>query len=189
MPRRLLRLSLLLASAFSLTACTWIKAKVNPPTPPPHMLTAYFDDDFRFWKGSGTASIGGQAAIKLDDGRILNCTTVTLLPATQYNTELEQALALGTGYPFDYNRKAHLHNREGACDPAGHFQFDAIPAGVKWIVLTRLTWKDMTPESTWSAILPETSSPTGGYLFQETMARDGLNKLTLSNADFVQDKN
>ncbi len=45
-----------ICSALSLSACS---------TPePPHMLTPYFEDDFRFWNGTGPASLEGTIAIK-----------------------------------------------------------------------------------------------------------------------------
>lgn len=187
----LARLMLLLASTATLTACSWVKPLVSEPVPPAHMLTAYFDDDFRLWKGAGGAGLTGQAFFKTPDGRIVSCAgdKVTLLPATQYNTELEQYLGMGTGYPADYGRKAHLFNHEAVCDPAGHFQFEKIPAGLNWIVLTRVTWKEEPDLPMVSSVIPMMSDGNkGGYLFQEVVLAEGSNKVILSNADFVKDK-
>lgn len=195
MPNRTARALLLLASATSLTACSWIKSTVADtlaePVAPVHMLTPYFEDDFRFWKGTGPAGLTGEASLKRADGRVATCAgeTVTLLPATQYNMELEQVLGKGTGYPPDYHKQAHVYNRETACDPTGHFRFEKIPSGVKWIVLTRIAWQetsDVPGISSLTAIVTDTSK--GGYVYQELVLHDGSNAVVLSNADFVEDR-
>ncbi len=194
MPNRTARALLLLASAMTLTACSWVKSTVAGPAQPGFMTTPYFEDDFRFWKGAGTASLSGEASLKLDDGRMVTCAgnTVTLLPATQYNMELEQAFGKGAGYPPDYNKQAHVYNREAPCDPTGHFRFEKIPYGVKWIVLSRLTWQDAPDESMMSYITAITSvvsdGTKGGYIYQEVPLHEGNNTIVLSNADFVKDR-
>jgi hypothetical protein len=191
MSNRTARALLLLASATTLTACSWIKSTVGEPTPPVHMLTPYFEDDFRFWKGPGTAGLTGEASLKLADGRMVTCEgqTVTLLPATQYNTELEQTLGKGLGYPPDYHKQAHVYNREAACDATGRFRFEKVPSGVKWIVLTRLAWQETSDVPGISSIT-EIVSDSGkhGYIYQELLLHDGSNTVVLSNADFVEDK-
>lgn len=191
MPNRTARALLLLASAMTLTACSWVKSTVAGPVEPVHMLTPYFEDDFRFWKGTGIAGLTGEASLKLADGRMATCAgeTVTLLPATQYNMELEQALGKGTGYPPDYNKQAHVYNRETACDPTGHFRFEKIPSGVKWIVLTRIAWQATSDVPVVSSITSMvTDDTTGGYIYQEVPLHDGSNTVVLSNADFVKDR-
>jgi hypothetical protein len=135
----------------------------------------------------------GEASLKLDNGRVLTCQTVTLLPATQYNTELEQSFGKGTGYPPDYNKQAHVYNREAACDPTGHFRFENLPYGVKWIVSSRLTWQNAPDESTLSSITSMVTDVVsdetrGGYIYQELPLHEGNNTVVLSNADFVKDR-
>lgn len=195
MPNRTVHALLLLASATTLTACSWVKSTVAGPAEPVHMTTPYFEDDFRFWKGTGTASLTGEASVKFDDGRALSCAggTVTLLPATQYNTELEQHLGKGAGYPPDYYKQAHVNNRETTCDPTGHFRFEKIPYGVKWIVLSRLTWQEAPDESTMSSITAMftdivTDQTKGGYIYQELLLHEGANTVVLSSPDFVKDR-
>lgn len=193
MPNRTAHALLLLASATTLTACSWVKSTVAGPAEPIHMTTPYFEDNFRFWKGTGTASLTGEASFKLDDGRMLTCQAVTLLPATQYNTELEQHLGKGVGYPPDYSKQAHVNNREAACDTTGHFRFEKIPYGVKWIVLSRLTWQQAAEETTMSSITAMvtdivTDETKGGYIYQELLLHEGANTVVLSNADFVKDR-
>jgi hypothetical protein len=193
MSNRTARALLLLASAMSLTACSWVKSTVAGPAEPIHMITPYFEDDFRFWKGTGSASLTGEASYKSDDGRVVTCQTVTLMPATQYNMELEQFFGKGVGYPPDYSKQAHVYNREAACDPTGRFRFEKIPYNVKWIVVSRLTWREMAEESTLSSITSVVTDivadeAKGGYIYRELPLHEGNNTVVLSNADFVKDR-
>lgn len=195
MSHRTARALLVLASATTLTACSWVKSTVAGPAEPIHMTVPYFEDDFRFWKGTGSASLAGEASFKLDDGRVVSCAgqTVTLMPATQYNMELEQAFGKGAGYPPDYNKQAHVYNREAPCDPTGHFRFEKLPYGVKWIVASRLTWQEATDDSTISSITSVVTDIVseqnkGGYIYQELPLHEGLNTVVLTNADFVKDR-
>lgn len=195
MSNRTARALLLLASATTLTACSWVKSTMTGPAEPVFMTTPYFEDDFRFWKGTGTAVLTGEASLKLADGRAVTCAgeTVTLLPATQYNMELEQAFGKGAGYPPDYNKQAHVYNREATCDPTGHFRFEKIPYDVKWIVASRLTWQEAPAESTISSITSVvtdivTDETKGGYIYRELPLHEGSNTVVLSNADFVKDR-
>lgn len=148
----------------------------------PHMLSVYSDDDFRFWNGAGEANLAGQAFFKLPSGRVVTCAgeVVTLIPATSYNTEMEQDLEQGLGYPADYARKARQHDRKTVCDSAGHFAFEKLPA-LNWIILTRVTWQE---ESDIPLMSPDAA---GGYIFQERKLENGGNKVILTNEDFVKD--
>jgi len=148
----------------------------------PHMLTPFVDTDFSRWKGTGDASLMGQAFVKLPSGRVVTCAgeTVSLLPATGYNMELEQALDQGAGMPDDYSKRARAYDHKTTCDGAGRFSFENVPA-LNWIVLTRVNWQE---SSFYPLMGPEDK---GGFLYQEKTLDDGANKVVLTRDDFVKD--
>lgn len=175
MPRRFAAFTLLLG----LAGCA--------SEPPRQILTPFHDDDFKTWKQSGPYTVTGQAFLKLPEGRVVTCAgePVSLIPAVGYNTELEQLLETGTGYPSNYERNAHKYDHKAMCDGAGKFSFDGIPP-LNWIVVTRVTWQE---KSTLSSI-PLVGGPEskGGYLFSEIQVDENHTKVMLSNQDFVADR-
>ncbi len=150
--------------------------------PPAQILTPFFDGDFSTWNKSGPYSVTGQAFFKLPSGQVITCAgeTVSLVPAVGYNTELEQILATGKGYPPNYNRQEHKYDHKTMCDGAGKFSFDGIPA-LNWIAVTRITWTEP------STIPYMGADSKGGYLFSEIQVDDNHTKVTLSNQDFIAD--
>lgn len=167
------------ALLFALTGCA--------SETPQQILTPFMDNDFSTWKQPGPFTVTGQAFYKLPNGRVLTCAgeTVSLVPAVGYNTELEQILQTGKGYPANYDRHAHKYDHKAMCDGAGKFSFDNIPA-LNWIVVTRVSWQE---ETTLSSI-PYIGGPDnkGGYLFTEIQVDETHTHVTLSNQDFVEDQ-
>jgi len=154
---------------------------------PQQILTPFLADDFKTWTQSGSYTVTGQAFLKLPEGRVVTCAgaPVSLIPAVGYNTELEQVLETGAGYPSNYERNAHKYDHKAMCDGAGKFSFEGIPP-LNWIVVTRITWQE---KSTLSSV-PLVGGPDnkGGYLFTEIQVDDNHTKVMLSNQDFVADK-
>jgi hypothetical protein len=146
------------------------------------ILTPFMADDFRTWSQAGKETITGQAFFKLPGGQVVTCAgeSVSLLPATGYNTELEKLLETGKGYPPNYDRQAHRFDRKAMCDGAGKFSFDGVPH-LNWLVVVRITWQEP------SSIPYIGPYDKGGYLFQELQVDDTHTKVTLSNQDFVAD--
>jgi hypothetical protein len=167
-----------LAAALTLCACT---------TPEPaHMLTPFQHDDFRFWTDDGDASLEGTVALKLPSGEVRSCAgqTVSLLPATAYNTELEQTLEEGRGFPADYSKHARQYERKVECDANGRFFIGNLPS-LNWIVMLHVGWDEPTT-------LPWTDTTvwqnvTGGYLIQQKRLTGGSNSIVLTKDDFVAD--
>ena len=149
---------------------------------PAHMLTPFLDTDFGRWKGPGDASVTGQAFVKLASGRVVTCAgeTVSLVPATGYNMEMEQALGQGLGMPDDYSKRAHAYDRKTTCDGVGRFSFENVPA-MNWIVLTRVNWQE---PSFYPFLGP---NDKGGFLYQEKTLDDGANNVILTKDDFIKD--
>jgi hypothetical protein len=152
------------------------------PGPVPLVLTPFSDNDFARWKQNGTGTLSGQAFVKLPNGRVVTCAgeTISLVPATGYNMELEKLLEDGRGYPVNYDRHEHKYDRKTMCDGSGHFAFDHLPA-LTWLVVTHVTWQEP------SRIPLMSANEKGGYLFAEIELTESANKLTLSNQDFVAD--
>jgi hypothetical protein len=151
--------------------------------PPYQILTPFHDDDFRLWAQSGSYTVTGVASYKRADGTVLTCAgeTAYLIPAVAYNTELEQLLQSGKGYPPNYDRHARKYNYRTQCDATGRFFFDNIPA-LNWVVLTRVNW---TEPSSMPYMDPEAH---GGYLVNEFKVSDNHTAVTLSNEDFFEDR-
>jgi hypothetical protein len=151
------------------------------------IVTPFLDGDFNTWKQPGPYTVTGQAFYKLPNGRVMTCAgeEVLLIPAVGYNTELEQILQTGNGYPANYDRHAHKYEQKAMCDGAGKFSFDKVPA-LNWILLTRISWQE---ENMLSSI-PYVGGPTakGGYLFNELQVDENHTKIVLSNQDFFEDK-
>ena len=153
-------------------------------TPPVQILTPFHDDDFSLWKQNGPHTVTGLAFVKRPDGTVFSCAgaQVSLIPAVAYNTELEQVLALGTGYPPNYDRHERKYDHKTVCDSTGKFVFDGIPA-LNWIAITRITWQEP------SSIPYMGQDEKGGYLFGEIRVDATHTSITLTNDDFVADKN
>lgn len=152
--------------------------------PPAQILTPFFDGDFATWNKSGPYTVTGQAFFKMPSGQVITCAgeNVSLVPAVAYNTELEQHLQRGEGYPPNYDRHAHKYDHKAMCDGAGKFSFDGIPA-LNWLVVTRVSWQEP------SSIPYMGPDSKGGYLFSEIQVDEAHTKVVLSNQDFVEDKN
>lgn len=157
------------------------------------ILTPFHDDDFRLWKQSGPYSISGQAFYKQPAGPVISCAgeTVSLMPLTGYNMELSKLLGGGKGIPPNYENRAHKYDKTAMCDGDGRFRFDGLPA-LNWLLITRVSWQ----ENGTFAFVPYVGGPTdkGGWLFQEITIESANNaptslKVTLSNPNFVADKN
>lgn len=150
--------------------------------PPVQILTPFHDDDFSTWNKSGPYTVTGQAFFKLPSGQVITCAgeSVSLIPAVGYNTELEQILSSGKGYPANYDRHEHKYDHKAMCDGAGKFSFEAIPA-LNWIAVTRVTWSEP------SSIPYMGAESKGGYLFSEIQVDDAHTKVMLSNQDFTAD--
>jgi hypothetical protein len=167
-------------------------AACSTPPEPAHVLTPFSDDDFRFWSGGGDASIEGQANATLADGRKVSCAgqTVLLLPATAYNTELEQLLEKGKRIPDDYSRRARAYQRRTICDADGRFSFSNLPP-LRWIVVSRANWEETITLYVLTEYIPwwseEATDRTGGYFFLDKKLEHGRNKAVLTAEDFVKD--
>jgi hypothetical protein len=146
------------------------------------VFTPYLDGDFQSWKGTGPATLTGQAFYKMPSGRVISCagSMITLMPATSYNLEAEQSIGMGKSYPDNYNKAALKYAHKAMCDGAGHFSFQNLPTQ-NWIVMTHISWQVPSTYMFWKM------SDKGGTLFQEVLLDAGDNKVVLSNSDFVDD--
>lgn len=151
------------------------------------ILTPFLDNDFQTWKKPGPYTVSGQAFYKIPDGRVITCAgeTVSLMPLTGYNMELSKLLDTGKGFPPNYERRAHKYDHKAMCDGDGRFSISGIPA-LNWLLITRVTWQE---NGTLSSI-PYIGGPTdkGGWLYQEISINENDMKVTLSNENFVADK-
>lgn len=147
------------------------------------ILTPFLDGDFNTWKQQGPFTVTGQAFYKQPGGRVITCAgeSVSLMPAVGYNTELEQILQNGKGFPPNYDRHARKYDRKAMCDGAGKFSFDNVPA-LNWIVITRVSWQEP------SAIPYMGSDDHGGWLLTELQVDDNHTHVMLSNPDFIEDQ-
>lgn len=174
---------------FTLAAlCTALTISACSTPDPPRMLTPYFEDDFRFWTGTGPSNLEGTINTKLDNGQVVTCagSSVTLMPATAYNMELEGYIEQGKGYPADYSRRARQFNRTVACDSNGHFFVRNLPE-IKWIVATHVSWSEGSSIPGVTSILGESSK--GAWIFQEKTLTGGANTLNLGKDDLVRETN
>jgi hypothetical protein len=160
---------------------------------PYQILTPFLDNDFNTWKQGGPYTVTGQAFYKQPGGRVITCAgeSVSLMPLTSYNMELSKLLETGNGFPPNYERRAHKYDKKAMCDGSGKFTFENLPA-LNWLLITRVTWQ----ENGTFAFVPYVGGPSdkGGWLFQELQVESANNapttvKVTLSNQDFVADKN
>jgi len=159
--------------------------------PSHQILTPFLDDDFQTWRKTGPYTITGQAFYKQPGGQVMTCAgeSVSLMPLTGYNMELSKLLETGHGFPPNYERRAHKYDKKAMCDGSGKFSFDGLPA-LNWLLITRVSWQE---NGTFSFV-PYVGGPTdkGGWLFQEISidsTQPGTTvKITLSNQDFVADK-
>ena len=156
------------------------------------ILTPFLDDDFHTWTQTGPYTVTGQAFFKRPDGQVITCAgeTVALMPLTGYTMELSKLLETGHGFPANYERRAHKYDHKAMCDGAGKFHIDGLPA-LNWLLITRVSWQE---NGTFSFV-PYVGGPSdkGGWLFQEIEIVSANNapttvKVTLSNPDFVADK-
>lgn len=149
----------------------------------PQVYTAYSDNDFSAWRGTGLAQVRGQAFYKMPSGRVLSCagSDVMLIPATGYNMEAEQSIGAGKGFPENYERRGLKYARKTMCDGAGHFSFENLPTQ-NWIAYVHLTWQEPATVMFWS------KNDEGGTLYREILLEPGDNKLILSNSDYVPDR-
>ncbi|GAA0572017.1 hypothetical protein GCM10008942_20910 [Rhizomicrobium electricum] len=151
------------------------------------ILTPFLDNDFQTWKKPGPYTVSGQAFYKVADGRVITCAgeTVSLMPLTGYNMELSKLLESGKGYPPNYERRAHKYDHKALCDGDGRFSISGIPS-LNWLLITRVSWQE---DGTLSAV-PLVGGPSnkGGWLYQEISIDGADMKVTLSNQDFVADK-
>lgn len=155
--------------------------------PPDQILTAFHDDDFRYWTRPGPYTVSGFAALKRDDGQTVTCAgqDVLLLPLTQYNMELSKLLETGHGFPPSYERRARKYEHKAACGADGKFAFTGIPTA-RWLVATHVTWAE---DSTLSSVpWIGGSSAAGGWLFREIEVHDADTFAALGNDDFTADK-
>lgn len=152
------------------------------------ILTPFLDSDFQTWKKPGPYTVSGQAFYKIPDGRVITCAgeSVSLMPLTGYNMELSKLLETGKGYPPNYERRAHKYDHKAMCDGDGRFSISGIPS-LNWLLITRVTWQE---NDTTSSIPWVGGGPTnkGGWLYQEISIDGADMKITLSNEDFVADK-
>jgi hypothetical protein len=151
------------------------------------ILTPFLDGDFQTWKRSGSYTVSGQAFYKIPDGRVITCAgeAVSLMPLTGYNMELSKLLESGKGYPPNYERRAHKYDHKAMCDGDGRFSISGIPS-LNWLLITRVRWQE---DGTLSSI-PYIGGPTdkGGWLYQEISIHESDMKVTLSNENFVADR-
>lgn len=151
------------------------------------ILTPFLDTDFQTWKKPGPYTVSGQAFYKIPDGRVITCAgeSVSLMPLTGYNMELSKLLDTGKGYPPNYERRAHKYDHKVMCDGDGRFSISGIPS-LNWLLITRVSWQE---DGTLSSI-PWVGGPTskGGWLYQEISIDGADMKVTLSNENFVADK-
>lgn len=103
----------------------------------------FSDADFAAYGGGGTATLEGEAFLRMQSGNIKNCAgaQVLLAPATDYDLAVMGAFlfsrldtALGRAGP------AAKYWRKTQCDQQGKFSFENLPVG-EWVVLTEATFE------------------------------------------------
>jgi hypothetical protein len=112
------------------------------------------------------------------------------MPLTGYNMELSKLLDSGKGYPPNYERRAHKYDHKATCDGDGRFSISGIPA-LNWLLITRITWKDAPVKDVKDAKDAkddDESTAKSGWLYQEISIHENDMKITLSNENFVADK-
>ena len=160
--------------------------------PPYQILTPFHAEDFQFWKKTGPYTVSGQAFYKRPDGQVISCAgeTVSLMPLTSYNMELSKLFESGKGIPPNYEKRAHKFDHTAMCDGDGRFSFSGLPA-MNWLLVTHVAWQ----ENGTFAEVPWIGGPSdkGGWLTDEVSIESATSptqiKVTLSNQNFVPDKN
>lgn len=103
----------------------------------------FYEADFAAYAGDGTATLEGEAFLRMQSGNIKNCAgaQVLLAPATRYDLAVMGAFLFSR---LDTALKragpAAKYWRETQCDQQGKFLFENLPVG-EWVVLTEATFE------------------------------------------------
>lgn len=101
----------------------------------------FADADFSAYAGEGTATLEGEAFLRLQSGNIKNCAgaAVLLVPATEYDLAIIKSITFSMDRALKKAGPAARYWREAQCDSQGRFSFEDLPVG-EWIVLTDVTF-------------------------------------------------
>lgn len=113
-----------------------------PPLPPvPPLRTPFHEADYALYAGEGTASIVGQAVLKLPDGEVMKgegC-QVQLTPVTPYSKEwFDRSIVLRQVLDAP-DPRIHAYIRNTVADKEGRFEFTNLPPG-EYYLTCRVTW-------------------------------------------------
>jgi hypothetical protein len=131
-----------LVSALCLLTLACAGSRANPAA-----LEASFDAaEYRPYAASGTASIGGQAYLRLEDGRAIFAAgdEIRLIPSTPYTREFVEKKVVGAQIVDNIDARLDSVTRRAWGDGTGFFDFRDLPAG-EYILLCEIDWEEPGP--------------------------------------------
>jgi hypothetical protein len=99
-----------------------------------NMIAKFDAQEFAPFAGSGSSSISGQAFLRTRGGEVRYGAgrTVTLIPKTNYSSELWNASL--KGFTIDYVEPEYIkYQKRTIADGSGNFEFTNLPAGEYFI--------------------------------------------------------
>lgn len=144
-----------LISASLLVGCGMTPQKQTVVIPVP-----FDEEQAKYIKEQGTASISGQAFLRQNGGGVVTCagSDVRLIPVTDYaekrmlvlygafndsSTKMYLPSARYVAFPPDYDSVSYVeYTRKSVCDASGNFTFTNIAKG-SYFLTTSVTWNVM----------------------------------------------
>ena len=106
------------------------------------LRSAFNDDEFKPYEGTGTSTITGQAFMKTVGGDVKFGAgeSIVLLPVTSYTTELRKRSTIGGERLGPIDGRLEKYRRTTRADGNGNFEFKNLPQG-EYYVSCAIFWQ------------------------------------------------